>query len=359
MPRPTGPYCHVITFAKGASSSQQTCRGRAILEPGADVGGPRQRDGPRGAARQVEQSSGERALERVASTVVVTVLARKVGHDDEEGGRWVGDVFGHGAAGLLMLAEAALDQADAREQPHERRLVQRRWGQGLLCRLAASHGCGLGVRQAAGEQCPRRVEEADGPLGLCGSRRGVRGRKRGVGGHHRAGRHRRARHPAADRPPAGRRPPRAGRRVRRTGRAGRARRNLGSGAVRRRQGTGTFAGDADRQRQGTFADADRVVIVRSERGRERARITGVRGAQRLLRRSRARRRRRGPRDPRAPPGPRGCARRDRRRPRGSATGATRARGLTRGPDGHRARRPGAGRLLRLRQPARRPRSPGL
>ena len=45
----------------------------------------------------------------------------------------------------------------------------------------------------------------------------------------------------------------------------------GGGVVRRRQGTGTFAGDADRQRQGSFADADRVVIVRSEGGRERAR----------------------------------------------------------------------------------------
>ena len=59
----------------------------------------------------------------------------------------------------------------------------------------------------------------------------------------------------------------------------------GGGVVRRRQGTGTFAGDADRQRQGSFADTDRVVIVRSEGGRERARITGLRGARRLLRRA--------------------------------------------------------------------------
>jgi hypothetical protein len=57
------------------------------------------------------------------------------------------------------------------------------------------------------------------------------------------------------------------------------------GAVRRGQGTGTFAGDADRQRQGSFADTDRVVIVRSEGGSERARITGLRGARRLLRRA--------------------------------------------------------------------------
>jgi hypothetical protein len=59
----------------------------------------------------------------------------------------------------------------------------------------------------------------------------------------------------------------------------------GGGEVRRRQGTGTFAGDADRQRQGSFADTDRVAIVRSEGGRERARITGLRGARRLLRRA--------------------------------------------------------------------------
>ena len=38
----------------------QTCRGRAILEPRADVGGPRQGDRPGRAARQLEQSSGER-----------------------------------------------------------------------------------------------------------------------------------------------------------------------------------------------------------------------------------------------------------------------------------------------------------
>ena len=59
----------------------------------------------------------------------------------------------------------------------------------------------------------------------------------------------------------------------------------GGGAVRRWQGTGTFAGDADRQRQGSFADSDRVVIVSSEGGSERARITGLRGARRLLRRT--------------------------------------------------------------------------
>jgi hypothetical protein len=59
----------------------------------------------------------------------------------------------------------------------------------------------------------------------------------------------------------------------------------GGGVVRRWQGTGTFAGDADRQRQGSFADSDRVAIVSCEGGTERARFTGLRGARRLLRRT--------------------------------------------------------------------------
>jgi hypothetical protein len=57
----------------------------------------------------------------------------------------------------------------------------------------------------------------------------------------------------------------------------------GGRVVRRRQGAGGFAGDPDQQRQGSFADTDRVVIVTSEGGAERARITGLRGARRLLR----------------------------------------------------------------------------
>jgi hypothetical protein len=56
----------------------------------------------------------------------------------------------------------------------------------------------------------------------------------------------------------------------------------GSREVRRRQGTGSFAGDPDRQRQGSFGDTDRVVIVTCKGGAERARITGLRGARRLL-----------------------------------------------------------------------------
>jgi hypothetical protein len=53
----------------------------------------------------------------------------------------------------------------------------------------------------------------------------------------------------------------------------------------RRQGAGSFAGDPDQQRQGSFADTDRVVIVTYNGDAERARITGLRGARRLLRRA--------------------------------------------------------------------------
>jgi hypothetical protein len=56
----------------------------------------------------------------------------------------------------------------------------------------------------------------------------------------------------------------------------------GDRVVQRRQGAGSFAGDPDQQRQGSFADADRVVIVSYKGDAERARITGLRGARRLL-----------------------------------------------------------------------------
>jgi hypothetical protein len=55
--------------------------------------------------------------------------------------------------------------------------------------------------------------------------------------------------------------------------------------LERRQGAGSFAGDPDHQRQGSFADTDRVSIVTYEGDAERARITGLRGARRLLRRA--------------------------------------------------------------------------
>jgi hypothetical protein len=56
-------------------------------------------------------------------------------------------------------------------------------------------------------------------------------------------------------------------------------------ALQRRRGAGGFAGDPDRQRQGSFADTDRVVIVTYKGDAARARITGLQGARRLLRRA--------------------------------------------------------------------------
>jgi hypothetical protein len=56
----------------------------------------------------------------------------------------------------------------------------------------------------------------------------------------------------------------------------------GDRQVLRRQGAGGFAGDPDRQRQGSFADTDRVVTITCKRDAERARVTGLRGARRLL-----------------------------------------------------------------------------
>jgi hypothetical protein len=56
----------------------------------------------------------------------------------------------------------------------------------------------------------------------------------------------------------------------------------GNGKVLRRQGAGGFAGDPDHQRQGSFADTDRVVIFTYKADAERVRVTGLRGARRLL-----------------------------------------------------------------------------
>jgi hypothetical protein len=61
--------------------------------------------------------------------------------------------------------------------------------------------------------------------------------------------------------------------------------SYGGRAVERRRGAGSFAGDPDQQRQGSFADTDRVVTVTYTGDAERARITGLRGARRLLRRA--------------------------------------------------------------------------
>src|SRR5215204_905567 len=59
----------------------------------------------------------------------------------------------------------------------------------------------------------------------------------------------------------------------------------GNGTVLRRQGAGSFAGDPDQQRQGSFADTDRVTIVSYDGDAERTRVTGLRGARRLLSRA--------------------------------------------------------------------------
>jgi hypothetical protein len=51
----------------------------------------------------------------------------------------------------------------------------------------------------------------------------------------------------------------------------------------RRRGAGSFAGDPDQQRQGCFADADRVIVVARYDGGERSRVTGELGVRKLLR----------------------------------------------------------------------------
>lgn len=64
--------------------------------------------------------------------------------------------------------------------------------------------------------------------------------------------------------------------------------NYGGVARRRGQATGSFATgnvrNPDRQREGSFADAERVVIVTYKDETERRRVTGYRGVRRLLRR---------------------------------------------------------------------------
>jgi hypothetical protein len=64
-----------------------------------------------------------------------------------------------------------------------------------------------------------------------------------------------------------------------------------AGVARRRgQGvgsfaTGSFAGDPDRQREGSFADVERVVIAICKDDGERSRVTGYRAVRQLLRRA--------------------------------------------------------------------------
>jgi hypothetical protein len=65
--------------------------------------------------------------------------------------------------------------------------------------------------------------------------------------------------------------------------------SYGGVARSRRQPTGSFATgsarDPDRQREGSFADAERVEIVTHKGDTERLRLTGYRGVRRLLRRA--------------------------------------------------------------------------
>jgi hypothetical protein len=49
--------------------------------------------------------------------------------------------------------------------------------------------------------------------------------------------------------------------------------------------TGSFAGDPDRQRTGSFADVERVVIVIYKDDAEQSRVTGYRGVRQFLRRA--------------------------------------------------------------------------
>jgi hypothetical protein len=58
-----------------------------------------------------------------------------------------------------------------------------------------------------------------------------------------------------------------------------------AGTVRlRRHGNGSFAGDSDRQRQGSFADAEHELIVAYEDGAASSRLVGDRAITTLLRR---------------------------------------------------------------------------
>jgi hypothetical protein len=49
--------------------------------------------------------------------------------------------------------------------------------------------------------------------------------------------------------------------------------------------TGSFAGDPDSQREGSFADVERVVVVIYKHDGEHSRVTGYRGVRQLLRRA--------------------------------------------------------------------------
>lgn len=61
-------------------------------------------------------------------------------------------------------------------------------------------------------------------------------------------------------------------------------------SVTRRRGAGSFAGDARRQRQGSFSDSDRPLVVSYEDGAERSRVVGQAELGALLHRAGGRRR---------------------------------------------------------------------
>jgi hypothetical protein len=133
--------------------------------------------GPRGISSRPSAS----ALEGLAVCLAVVPLACRVRSRDEEC-RWqVGHVPCHGVARRLVLAQATLDQADARHHPDERGLRECQRGSRLARRLAHSCCGGLRVGQSPAEQRPGRVHETDGPLRPYGPHRRVRGGQRGVG----------------------------------------------------------------------------------------------------------------------------------------------------------------------------------
>jgi hypothetical protein len=57
----------------------------------------------------------------------------------------------------------------------------------------------------------------------------------------------------------------------------------GNAPRQRWRGAGSFAGDPDRQRQGSFADTDRTAIIGYQGGAERAQVTGDAQLRLLLR----------------------------------------------------------------------------
>ena len=140
--------------------------------------------------RQVEQALVERALEGLAGCVAVVPLPGRVGPDHvgpghEERGRELGHALRHRAAGVLVLAQAALDQADQGQQPDEQDLCERRWaGARAALDLVGPQAFHLGVFQADRRAVPAPPRGTDGPARPAGSRGGACRRERVVGRLH-------------------------------------------------------------------------------------------------------------------------------------------------------------------------------